>query len=134
MAVRGIAVVLVASLLTLAACAPTTIHVPTASVPVGHAVLVPADLRAPDGAAVHAVAITHAMDGWHAFLAWSTQVGVGCADKTDRTLTIHADALWHGCSRTIWNLDGRYVAGPHGTSLIALPVRVEGAQVVVQPR
>ncbi len=107
---------------------------PTASVPVGHAVPVPAGLRAPNGAAVHAVVVAHATDGGHAFLGWSTPVGAGCADRTDRTLTIHGGALWHGCSGTIWNLDGRYVAGPWGPRVVAVPVRAEGTQVVVQPR
>jgi hypothetical protein len=117
--------------LGLAACAPAPVRVPVGAVPVGHAVTVADRLRAPDGPVVSAVVVTHAADGFHAFLAWSTQAGAGCTDKTDRTLTIRGGGLVHPCSGTVWGLDGRYVAGPHGPSLVAVPIHVANGSIEI---
>jgi hypothetical protein len=124
--------IMLALALPLTAGGPAALRVRVGAVPLGGALRVPAHLRAPAGGPVDAVIVTRAADGWHALLAWSTQAGPGCADKGDRTPTFQDGALRHPGSGTVWNLDARDVAGPRGSSLVALPVRVRGSQVVVQ--
>lgn len=110
------------------ACGASQVRVDASIVPVGHAVRRAANFLAPDGKTpVRFVIVGHDESGWHAFSAWAPD----CSNELEVVAGVHGDLIKDPCSGDDWNLSGTLLAGPSRDRPTALPVQIEGSDVIV---